>query len=95
MNISEISNHPDHLQFRMQVDGETAWIDYRYRDDMMYLMHAEVPYQLRGHGVGKLLVEKTYAYLNKNKISAIPVCGFIRYVTRQHPELLFSMSEEE
>ena len=95
MDISEISNRPERSQFQMEVDGYIAWIDYRYRDDMMYLMHAEVPYQLRGRGVGKLLVEKTYAYLNENKIAATPVCGFIRYVTQQHPELLFSSSEEE
>ena len=65
-------------QFRLQEENETALVDYQMRNGKMYLTHSEVPIQLRGKGVGKILVEKTFEYIEQNNIQAVAVCSFIK-----------------
>ncbi len=86
MPFSKLSHQPDQHQFQLYVHGQTAWVDYRMRGNIMYLVHAEVPYRLRGRGVGKELVEKVFEYLEAHDLKAIPVCSFIRTVARRHPK---------
>ncbi len=57
-----------------------AEIHYSLKDDKMYLTHSEVPHHLRGQGIGKLLVEKTFTYIEAHKIEAVAVCSYIRAV---------------
>ena len=46
----------------------------------MYLNHSEVPYNLRGQGIGKVLVEKTFEKLTEEGHKAKAVCSYIRTV---------------
>jgi predicted GNAT family acetyltransferase len=39
-----------------------------------------VPKHLRGKGIGKEMVEKTFDYLHQNKIKAIAVCSYIKAI---------------
>ena len=57
-----------------------AKIDYQLRDNKMYLMHSEVPYNLRGQGIGKVLVEKTFKQLTKEGFKAVAICSYIKAV---------------
>ncbi len=87
MNFSEIIHDPERRQFRMIMDGtDTAWIDYTERDGILYLHHAEVPYPLRGKGIGNKLVEKTFAYIEGNGRRAVALCPFIKMVARRSPK---------
>jgi len=80
-------HYPDKSQFTLDWNGHTAWIDYDVRDDVWYLLHAEVPAALRGQGVGQVLVEKTYAYLREHGIASVPVCSYIQALVKRHPEI--------
>ena len=60
-----------------------AWV---HRDGKMYLMHAFVPYDLRGQGVGKELVLKTFKRLKKEGYEAIAVCSYIRAIAERETE---------
>ncbi len=86
MKFSEIVHHPDKEQFTMTVEGQIAKIDYVKRDDALYLVHSEVPLILRGKGVGKELVKRTYEFLSENGMKAVPVCSFIRTVVARNPQ---------
>lgn len=84
MKTSEIIHDVNRQQFRMIVDQKhTALVDYDKRGKILYLTHSEVPHQLRGMGIGKILVEKVYAYLENNKLEAVPICSFIRKVAER------------
>jgi len=70
-------------QFQLNLPSGTALIDYQIRNGIMYLIHSEVPYQLRGKGIGKILVEKTFEYIEQNNIQAVAVCSFIKLVAQR------------
>jgi predicted GNAT family acetyltransferase len=93
----DTSNHPqstnfyhlsDKSQFTLDWNGHTAWVDYEIMNNTWYLLHAEVPAALRGQGVGQVLVEKAYAYLNEHGIKSVPVCSYIQALVKRNPCLV-------
>lgn len=42
-----------------------------------------MPYNLRGQGIGKVLVEKTFEQLTKEGYKAVAVCTYIKAVARR------------
>lgn len=82
---SEIEHLPEMKVFRMKIDeNNIGEVNYSVGLDGKYsLTHAQVPYQLRGHGVGKELVEKTFDYLKQNEIKSIALCSYIRAIVKR------------
>ena len=71
---------PSHQKFIMHVDEDVASVTYRMENNIMFLMHSEVPLAQRGQGIGTKLVEKTFDYIQKHQINAIAICSHIRWV---------------
>jgi homoserine O-succinyltransferase len=46
-----------------------------------------VPKHLRGQGIGKILVEKTFEYLHNHKIKGIAVCSYIKAIVDRSEKL--------
>lgn len=80
METSEIQHYRDLKIFVMKVGDDFAQIRYTEKDNCYYLIHSEVPKHLRGKGIGKELVEKTFEYLHLNKIIAVAVCSYIKAI---------------
>ncbi len=78
-----IEHNKERMQFTLNVNGELAKVDYSIKDGKMYLNHSEVPYNLRGQGIGKVLVEKTFEQLNREGYKAVAVCSYIRIVAQR------------
>ena len=79
-------------RFEMQLEGCTAFIDYRRSGNTLYLDHAEVPAALGGHGVGTRMVRATLELLRERGERAVPVCSFVQAFVRRHPEFAESGS---
>ncbi len=81
MNFKIVHDEKNRM-FKLPVgeEGQFAYVQYKWREGTMYLVHSEVPLALRGQGVGRRLVEKTKEYLDAHSIEAIPTCGYIRYI---------------
>jgi predicted GNAT family acetyltransferase len=60
-----------------------AKVTYQLRNDKMYLVHSEVPYNLRGQGIGKVLVEKTFEKLTNEGYKAVAMCSYIKTVAKR------------
>lgn len=60
-----------------------AKVEYKLKKDKMYLVYSEVPYELRGQGIGKELVEKTFEKLTEEGYEAVAVCGYVKSVAHQ------------
>lgn len=71
-------------RFTLNINGELAKIEYQLRDGKMYLTHSEVPYNLRGQGIGKVLVEKTFEQLKTENLKAIAVCSYIKTIATRN-----------
>lgn len=75
-----IIHDKEHQRFTLDINGKLAKVDYQLRDGKMYLVHSEVPYNLRGQGIGKVLVEKTFEKLIEENYKAVAVCSYIKAV---------------
>lgn len=71
-------------RFILDINGELAKVEYQLRDDKMYLIHSEVPFNLRGQGIGKVLVEKTFEKLAEENFKAVAVCSYIKAIAKRN-----------
>jgi predicted GNAT family acetyltransferase len=79
----EIKHDKENNRFTMDIHGEDAKVDYRFRDGKMHLVYSEVPFEMRGQGYGKKLVEGTFEKLTGEGHEAVAVCSYIRAVARR------------
>jgi len=82
-SILEIEHDKENNRFIMDINGEIAFIEYSIGNEKLHLTHSEVPSQLRGRGIGKVLVEKTFEKLTEEGYRAVAICSFIKAVARQ------------
>ncbi len=75
-----IVHDKENNRFTLDINGGIAKVDYQIRHNKMYLMHSEVPYNLRGRGIGKVLVEKTFEQLTHEGYMAVAVCSYIKAI---------------
>lgn len=79
----EVNHDKEKQSFVMDVSGQEARVDYILKDGKMHLIYSEVPPALRGKGMGKKLVERTFDKLTQEGFQAVAVCSFIRLVARR------------
>ena len=79
----DIMHDKKNMRFTLDINGELAKVNYSINNDTMYLNHSEVPINLRGQGIGKVLVEKTFEQLSKEGYKAVAVCNYIKAVARR------------
>ena len=65
-------------------DGKEAYVNYVLESKMMKLTYSYVPPELRGGGVGKELVEKTFEMLTEEGYEAEAMCSYVRAVAKRH-----------
>lgn len=81
MSKKEIIHDEENKQFILPLENDlVAIVSYTLDDKMMRLDYSEVPYELRGQGVGKELIEKTFQALTDDGFEAIAICSYIRSV---------------
>ncbi len=73
----------DNQRFTLNINGEIAKVEYTLKDGHMFLVHSEVPYNLRGQGIGKVLVEKSFEQLTKEKFQAVAVCSYVKAIAKR------------
>jgi|SRR5947209_11225676 len=73
-------------RFELEVDGHTAFANYRNIDGVIAITHTEVPSELREHGVGSRLVLEMLEQIRAQNLKVRPLCSFARFVMAQHPE---------
>jgi hypothetical protein len=74
-------------RFEINLDGHTAFIDYRKRGEDIYaLIHTEVPPAFEGKGIGGRLVKGALEQIKAQGKQFVPLCSFITAYVRRHPE---------
>lgn len=84
-NIELINNEAIH-NFELVVDGHRSFIDYKVKDNKIYLIHTEVPVELEGRGVAAALVKKAFKYIEKKGLKLVPLCAYVQFFLKRHPE---------
>ncbi len=78
-------NESEH-RFEMEVNGSIAFVEFKKRSNIIYLVHTETPPELEGKGVASALVEKTLRYLEQHNLKLVPQCAFVQSYLQKHPE---------
>jgi hypothetical protein len=73
-------------RYEMQVEGKSAFITYRRAGDVMTLLHAEVPPELSGRGVGSALAKGTLELAREQGHKVVARCPFIATYIKRHAE---------
>lgn len=73
-------------RYEIEVNGDVAFLDYRRGDDVIMLVHTEVPEHLRG---GRLASQLTRHALDAAREAGLQVkirCPYVTAWIRRHPE---------
>ncbi len=79
-SMATIQHDKENKKYTLNINGEEALVDYVIKEGKMYLVHSEVPYALRGKGIGKELVLQTFEKLTEEGHKAVAICSYIRAV---------------
>ena len=73
-------------RLELEMEGSTAFIEYKLSHQKLFLIHTEVPPTLEGKGVGKAIVEKALQYAKDNNDNIVPLCIFVQSYLKRHKE---------
>ena len=82
-SILDVQHDKVNNAYLLAINEEIAKVEYQLKNGKMYLIHSEVPIQLRGRGIGKELVEKTFEKLTKEGYKAVAVCSYVKAVAKR------------
>jgi predicted GNAT family acetyltransferase len=83
---SQIINNTERKHYEMEVDGETAYIEYGYYKDIIALVYIFVPEMARGKGISSALMQFALEDIKQQNKKIIVYCPFIAKYIRLHPE---------
>jgi predicted GNAT family acetyltransferase len=84
--MTALRDNPERRRFELDVEGRTAYASYHLSDGVVSIMHTEVPADLNGKGHGSELVRGTLDLIRTRGQKVRPLCGFVRFFIREHPE---------
>ena len=74
-------------RFELTVDSFVAFVQYKIgTSGQWYLVHTEVPEQVKSLGVGNKLVRETLNLLEAKGVKIVPTCPFVRAFMKRHEE---------
>ena len=81
-----IINNTKRSHFETKVNGEFAYVDYRFYKDDIALMHTFVPESARGKGISSALAKFALEYVREQNLKLIVYCPVIAKYIKQHTE---------
>ena len=73
-------------RFEFHIEGFTPHIEYMEREGKIYLVHTRVPEKLEGQGIASNLVKEVFRLIEKEHMTLVPVCDFVKSYLHRHPE---------
>lgn len=83
--MTEVQDNIATQRFELAVEGQTAFVDYRRRDGVVTMLHAEVPAALSGRGAGSRLVRGALDIVRANGETVVPRCSFVAWFIAKNP----------
>ena len=73
-------------RFELDVEGATAFANYRLTPQAVIITHTETPRALRGRGVASELIKGSLDLIRGEGRKVIAGCGFVVDYLYKHPE---------
>jgi len=84
--MQAVHDNTQRHRFELDLDGHTAFSNYRREGDTLTIMHTEVPPALNGRGIGSSLVRGILDLARTQGLTVVPVCPFVKAYIGKHPE---------
>ena len=81
----DVAKNEAKRRYETTVDGFTAELTYRLRDDRLVLTHTGVPPAIEGRGVGSALVRAAVEDAVERNLTIVPLCSFVEAWLQRHP----------
>ncbi|MGW8311927.1 MAG: GNAT family N-acetyltransferase [Desulfuromonadales bacterium] len=85
MNL-EIENNRTGNRFEAEVAGSVAFVEYALDDNILTLVHTEVPANLEGQGLGGKIVKAALDFAKDQGLKVVLQCPFARSYIERHQE---------
>lgn len=82
----KVLHNPEQGRFEIQVGGHTAELTYRLKDGIITFIHAGVPPEMEGKGIGSKLARAGLTYARENGLKVRTFCSFVEGTIQKHPE---------
>jgi len=82
----EVRNNIAESRFELDAGGRVAFVVYRMEPGAMILVHAEVPPEASGRGIGSRLVRGALEQVRALELKVVPQCPFVSAYMGKHPE---------
>ena len=82
----QVVDRPEKSRFELEIDGATAFAEYRLAGKRIILTHTEVPEALSGRGVGSRLAKGVFEAIRDRGLKAEPLCEFMAGWVAKHRE---------
>ena len=73
-------------RYYMLVDNYMAYVQYKEDGQVLILTHTYVPDDLRGKGVGKILMKALLTQIRSDGKKIVPKCPFIEAYIKRNPQ---------
>jgi uncharacterized protein len=85
----DIKNNVAGHRFETVIDGQTAFVDYKLRRGVLWVLHTEVPPALEGRGIAGALSKHVLDYIATEKLQLVSLCPYLSGYLERHPEYQF------
>ena len=83
----KIQHQPEQKLFKTEVEGRTAFVQYRLLNGGLDIIHTIVPRPLEGQGIAAALVKAAYDYAVANGLKPKATCSYAVAWLQRHPEV--------
>jgi len=85
-NTYIVHNNEKELQLEIVLEGEKAYLSYRFYKKDIALMHTFVPPHLEGKGIASELAKAAFRYAEELKRPVMVYCPYVAAFVKRHPE---------
>ena len=79
-------HNADECKYEYHIDGHVAYITYDDQNGNMHLTETQVPKELAGKGLARILLEDVLQEIKKENKKAVAKCSYIVKYQEKHPE---------
>lgn len=90
----EVHNNKHNQQYEVEVEGDIASLQYRFRKKTMFFMHTKVPEAGKGQGVGSAMAKAGLEFAKSKGFKIAILCPFVSSYVKKHREWLDLIDRE-
>ena len=81
-----VTMNTERQRFEVNLEGRTAFAEYRLTPGQIELPHTVVPPEFEGKGVASALAKFAFGYAREQGLKVVSTCPFMAGWVKKHPE---------